>query len=115
MSPRSLAAALLLLALVASGCSFGDASGSGRSSVTLEQHQAAVITFTGGRYRFTWDAPECAGFFIRLAPTGGGSPVEVPVDRAAGSAEIDVPAFEATVERGAKSACSRHTVRIDKL
>jgi hypothetical protein len=74
-----------------------------------------VITFTGGRYRFTWDAASCSDYHIRLAPTAGGDPLEVPVAAVTGTVEIDVPAGEARVERTGTCNGANHTLTIEKL
>jgi hypothetical protein len=111
-----LAALALLLAIAACGSGEGGAASPSTRSVTLTPDQAAVINFTGGRYRFTWDAGSCADFTISLAPTAGGDPIVVPVSGKTGSSEIDVPAIEARVERaGNCSAPADHRVTIEKL
>jgi hypothetical protein len=111
--------ALLVLVLALAACGSGEGEGPAASpstrSVTLTADQAAVITFTGGRYRFTWDAGSCSDFAIRLEPTAGGEPLVVPVSGGQGSSEIDVPAFEARVERSGTCSSAGHTVTIEKL
>ena len=106
---------LLAVVLVACGSGEGGAASASPRSVTLTAEQAAVITFTGGRYRFTWDAGTCPDFAIRLAPTAGGDPIVVPVSAPTGTAEIEVPAVVARVERTGNCGGANHTVTIEKL
>ena len=110
-----LAASVVVVALAACGSGEGGAASPSPRSVTLTADQAAVITFTGGRYRFTWDAGSCTNFAISLAPSAGGDPIAVPVSAPTGSAEIDVPALEARIERKGTCATPDHTVTIEKL
>jgi hypothetical protein len=112
-SRAALAAIAVALSIALSGCG-SDAPASPRS-VTLSADQAAVITFTGGRYRFTWDAGTCPDFAIRLDPTAGGDPIVVPVSAPQGTIEVDVPAVEARVERTGNCGGANHTVTIEKL
>ena len=110
-----LVAFVLAMALAACGSGEGGGGSASPRSVTLTAEQAAVITFTGGRYRFTWDAGTCPDFAISLAPTAGGDPIVVPVSAPQGTAEIDVPAVEARVERTGNCGGANHTVTIEKL
>ena len=105
---------LLLAAVLMVGCS-GNAAPSAARSVTLQANQAAVIEFQGGRYRFTWDAADCTGFFIRIAPKDGSASIEVPVTTPKGTVDIDIPAVNADVNRGGTCPGGNHTVTIERL
>ena len=105
---------LLLAAVLIAGCS-GNASPSLQRRVTLEANEAAVIDFQGGRYRFTWDASDCTGFFIRIVPKDGSPAIEVPVASSTGTVEIDVPAVNADLNRGGTCPSGNHTVTIERL
>ncbi len=105
---------LLLAAVLLAGCA-NNASPSLPRSVTLEANQAAVIDFQGGRYRFTWDASGCTGFFIRIVPKDGSPTIEVPVSSATGTIEIDVRPVNADLNRGGNCPSGNHTVTIERL
>ncbi len=106
---------LVLALVVVGGCTFEDTEPTRPRSVTLDATQAAEIDFTGGRYRFTWDAGDCTGFYIRIVPLGGGTAIEVPVTAATGTTEIDIPAIKAGVDRGGTCPSGKHTVTIERL